>query len=123
MTLIVMKSKNFTHRFEIKTGLFSIFSKEEKDETSMYDFIKIFPPTLHHMHEKYHECTKARTNESIISAEYYIEYFLFKQWLNRSEGDFIKYLSIVTIKTMTQISLRLLMNIYEKDLNKIALIV
>lgn len=63
---IINKSKSFTHRTEVKTGLFNLFSKEEK-ETSLYDFVKIFPPTIFDSYEKYNENIKRISKNKEIS--------------------------------------------------------
>lgn len=54
---VINRSKLFTHKYEIKTGLFNIFSKEEK-ESSLFDFIKIFPPSIFESYENYCENIK-----------------------------------------------------------------
>ena len=77
LSLVVTKSKNFTHKSEIKSGLFSMFSKEEKEESSLYDFIKIFPPSIHSIFLKYSEVTKNQISDSLLNIEdHYIDYFL-----------------------------------------------
>jgi len=54
---VITKSKLFTHRVEMKTGLFTLFSKEER-EISLFDFVKIFPPTIYDHYERYKESAK-----------------------------------------------------------------
>lgn len=52
-----------------------------------------------------------------------MEYFLFSKSSKQGLSSFIEYLSIVTIKTFIQIYCKLLIFIFEQDMNKIAPIV
>ena len=46
LSAVITRSKDFTHKTDIKAGIRSLFSKEEKDDRS-FDFVRIFPPTIY----------------------------------------------------------------------------
>lgn len=123
LTPVATKSRTFTHRVEIKAGIFNMFSKDEK-ETSLFDFVKIFPPTIHCFEQLYNVNTRNKRSEHVVHVDDDMSaYFLFSKWLTQTEEAYIRYLSIVTIKTYNKIFLPLLMNVFEQDLGKISSIV
>jgi hypothetical protein len=153
---VITRSKNFTHRSEVKTGIFGLFNKEEK-ENSMYDFVKIFPPTIFQHYERYKESVKKalevrqlkeksqvlegdqkadlehpreRLSSYLLELENTTENqgnpldnFLFERFVNIPEPDFVEYLSLCCLKTLIRIGNSILVNVYEKDLARISLIV
>lgn len=113
------KSKSFTHRIEIKSGLFNIFGKADEVESSLFDFVKIFPPTIFHLSEAYDEKNKLKKNSILVPSDDYVNHLLFSKWTNMTQDAYIQYLSIASIKTFSKIFIPLLMNIYENDIGKV----
>lgn len=120
---MITKSRTFTHRIEIKSGIFNIFGKEEEKESSLFDFVKIFPPTIHQLSQLYADSIKNKKIEHVVPVEDYIHHFLFSKWANLTEGIYVQYLSAVSIKTFVKLYLPLLMSAYEQDLVKVAALV
>ena len=59
----------------------------------------------------------------MLEKENKIDEFLFSQFLNRSEEDYIDYLSLCGLRTLIRIGNSLLLNIYDKDIGKVCLLV
>lgn len=59
----------------------------------------------------------------MISSDDFISYFLFNKWTNLDESNYSRYLSVVCIKTFSELFIPLLTNIYENDISKISAMV
>lgn len=106
LSAVITRSKDYTHKVEIKAGIRSLFSKEEKDDRS-FDFVRIFPPTIYEAEAAY------QPHRGDLN--YYVEERTFRDCFDADEPHFKGCLALITCKTLSSLIVNVLATSFEQD--------